>query len=183
MSEALEDSVHGEYAGFASRMAGFLIDLGILTVVNVVGAWALLELLNAVGIDPGNCESLAARSRYLVEVCEWLPFLGTLAGTSFILVYGLFFWATTGQTPGKAAMGVRVVRLDGRPMNLISAVRRVAGFALSLWTFGLGFLVILSDDRRQGWHDKIARTCVVYSWGDVPEPAQPGPRTSVYQRR
>jgi len=178
MTERRRDTVHGEYAGFASRVAAFLIDLGVITVVNVAGAWALLELLNAVGVDPGNCESLAARSRYLVEICEWLPFLGTLAGMGFIVGYALFFWATTGQTPGKAAMGVRVVRLDGRPMDFISAVRRVAGYALSLWTFGLGFLFILSDDRRQGWHDKIAGTCVVYSWGHVPKAAQPRPNTS-----
>jgi uncharacterized RDD family membrane protein YckC len=169
MTERRRETVHGEYAGFASRLGAFLVDLGVIAVVNVIGAWALLELLNAIGVDPNNCEALASRSKYLLEVCEWLPYLGTLSATGFIVAYGLFFWATTGQTPGKAAFGVRVVRLDGRPMNLVAAARRAAGYALSLWSFGLGFLVILADDRRQGWHDKIAGTCVVYSWGPVPD--------------
>jgi len=33
---------------------------------------------------------------------------------------------------------------------------------VSFWTLGLGFLAMLVDDRRQAWHDKIARTCVIY---------------------
>jgi uncharacterized RDD family membrane protein YckC len=28
----------------------------------------------------------------------------------------------------------------------------------------LGFFWILIDDRRQGWHDKIAGTLVIYTW-------------------
>jgi uncharacterized RDD family membrane protein YckC len=33
----------------------------------------------------------------------------------------------------------------------------------------LGFFWILIDDRRQGWHDKIAGTCVVYTWHARPD--------------
>ena len=165
MSEARP--VHGEYAGFASRLAAFLIDAAIIGVVTLTATWAFVELLGYIGVDLRDCDALAARRPILGEICHWLLFLGPAAGTVFVVAYGLFFWGTTGQSPGKAAMGVRVVRLDGRPMNMASAARRVAGYPLSLWSLGLGFLVILSDDRRQAWHDKIARTCVVYSWGDV----------------
>ena len=31
-------------------------------------------------------------------------------------------------------------------------------------TLGVGFLWVIIDDRREGWHDKLARTCVVYAW-------------------
>jgi uncharacterized RDD family membrane protein YckC len=171
MSEAR--TVHGEYAGFVSRLAAFLIDVAVVGAVTLTATWASVELLGYVGVDLRDCDTLATHRPILGEICHWLLYLGPLAGTTFIVLYGLFFWGTTGQTPGKAAMGVRVVRLDGRPMNLLSAARRIAGYLVSLWTAGLGFLVILSDDRRQAWHDRIAGTCVVYSWGSVPHPAQP----------
>jgi uncharacterized RDD family membrane protein YckC len=82
----------------------------------------------------------------------------------FPLIYFLFFWILAGQTLGDYAMGVRVVRLNGRRMNLISGIIRFFSYFLCFLSLGLGFLWILVDDRRQGWHDKLARTCVIYSW-------------------
>ena len=46
----------------------------------------------------------------------------------------------------------------------LSERTRLLTYGLSLAAVGIGFLFILSDDRRQGWHDKIAGTCVIYSW-------------------
>ena len=99
----------------------------------------------------------------VVAVCVTMV-VAMLVGTWGPVVYALFFWGTTGQTPGKAVMGIRVVRFDGKPMTLWTSVRRIAGYGLSLAAVGIGFLVILADDRRRGWHDKIAGTCVIYSW-------------------
>lgn len=59
--------------------------------------------------------------------------------------------------------------------NLVAGAIVIAGF--------LGFLVILADDRRQAWHDKIARTCVVYSWGAVPHAAHDAPGPDAGARR
>ena len=49
-------------------------------------------------------------------------------------------------------------------MNLVTGIRRLLGYLVSTGSLGMGFLWMLIDDRRQGWHDKIAGTCVVYSW-------------------
>jgi uncharacterized RDD family membrane protein YckC len=35
--------------------------------------------------------------------------------------------------------------------------------------FFLGFLWIFVDRRRQGWHDKIANTYVIYTWAAKPD--------------
>lgn len=43
-------------------------------------------------------------------------------------------------------------------------MRRVLGYYISFLALFLGFLWVLVDDRRQGWHDKIADTIVVYDW-------------------
>jgi len=156
--------LQGQYAGFVSRLVATLVDFGIITAVNVVLAWAAIELLAYVGADVRDCPDLESKTPIVAVLCHGAVVVAMLVGTWGPVLYALFFWSTTGQTPGKAMMGIRVVRLDGKPMGLWTTVRRVAGYGLSLAAFGIGFLVILADDRRQGWHDKIAGTCVIYSW-------------------
>jgi uncharacterized RDD family membrane protein YckC len=34
--------------------------------------------------------------------------------------------------------------------------------------FFLGFFWVLADNQRQGWHDNLARTYVIYAWKAVP---------------
>jgi uncharacterized RDD family membrane protein YckC len=156
--------LQGHYAGFVSRLVATLVDLAIIAVANVAMAWATIELMAYVGIDLRNCPDLDSDATIVAILCHGVLAVAVLIGAWGPAVYALFFWSTTGQTPGKAVMGVRVVRLDGKPMGFWTAVRRVAGYGLSLAAVGIGFLFILSDDRRQGWHDKIAGTCVIYSW-------------------
>ena len=62
-------------------------------------------------------------------------------------------------------MGIRVVCTDGTRVRFGNAIRRQIGYFISATLF-LGYLWILVDNRRQGWHDKLAGTMVVYSWPD-----------------
>ena len=90
--------------------------------------------------------------------------LGSASGiVSFVVNVGylLYFWTTTGQTIGHKAMGLRVVRTDGSSLDISRAVIRYVGMVVSAIPLGLGFLWVALDDRKQGWHDKIADTCVV----------------------
>lgn len=67
-----------------------------------------------------------------------------------------------GQTVGKRALNIRIVRLNGHPITLWSMIlRNVIGYWLSGTFMSLGFLWILFDERNQGWHDKLAGTIVV----------------------
>lgn len=66
-----------------------------------------------------------------------------------------------GQTPGKRLLGIRIVRLDGRPMGWWAAMERFGGYAASVVTALGGFFQILWDKNRQAMHDKIAETVVV----------------------
>jgi uncharacterized RDD family membrane protein YckC len=79
------------------------------------------------------------------------------------LAYNVGFWVMSGQTPGKRVLGVRVLRKDGTRVRLGNALRRQIGYWISS-IFYLGFLWILFDNKRQGFHDKIAGTIVTYSW-------------------
>jgi len=60
-------------------------------------------------------------------------------------------------------MGLRLVRTDGQRLHIGNAIRRELGYVVSAILF-LGYLWVLFDNRRQGFHDKLAGTIVVYSW-------------------
>jgi len=78
---------------------------------------------------------------------------------------GLYFTFLTGffrgRTPGKRLLGVRIVRLDGKPLGYWASFERFGGYAASLFTGFEGFLRILWDPNRQGLEDKLAETVVV----------------------
>lgn len=78
-------------------------------------------------------------------------------------VYFVAFWSTTGQTLGMRALRIRVMRTDGQPLSWVTGLLRYVGYILSLIPLGLGLLWVLWDPRKQGWHDKIAATLVVYA--------------------
>jgi uncharacterized RDD family membrane protein YckC len=66
-----------------------------------------------------------------------------------------------GQTPGKKALGIRVVRLDGQAVTWWHAFERAGGYAAGFATGLLGFVQIYWDPNRQAIHDKIAGTVVI----------------------
>ncbi len=67
-----------------------------------------------------------------------------------------------GTTPGKNLLDLEVLDADGDPAGFWRMiVREWIAKPLSGLVFGLGFLWILIDDERQGWHDKLCDTHVV----------------------
>jgi uncharacterized RDD family membrane protein YckC len=60
------------------------------------------------------------------------------------------------------------VTTQGRRVPIWRAVLRLAGYVISFATLFLGFLWIVVDNHRQGLHDKIAGTYVIYSWDALP---------------
>jgi len=109
----------------------------------------------------------AAVIDYLVilAVSSLLSFLHALGGVFAILVYFLYYWLFTGlkgQTPGKMAVGIKVVNAAGSVPGLgRAALREIPGKILSAIAIYLGFLWVIWDKQKQGWHDKIASTHVV----------------------
>jgi uncharacterized RDD family membrane protein YckC len=84
-----------------------------------------------------------------------------LLDLALTLAYYGYFWATTGQTPGKRVMQIKVVKADGARLTWNDALARSAGYLLSGLAGGLGFLWALWDSNDQTWHDKMASTSVV----------------------
>jgi uncharacterized RDD family membrane protein YckC len=90
--------------------------------------------------------------------------LGHAAGKLFFLLlasYAAVLWKLKGATLGGIICGLKVVRLDDRPIDWSVAIVRALGCFISLVVAGLGFIWVAFDDERQSWHDKIAGTTVV----------------------
>ncbi|MCY4193721.1 MAG: RDD family protein, partial [bacterium] len=85
------------------------------------------------------------------------------------LLYEVVMVALRGQTLGKMAMGIEVIRAgDGSKPSIGSSLRRWGLPILPLlipvigWLFALVCYSSLAwGDRRRGWHDKAANTLVV----------------------
>lgn len=79
----------------------------------------------------------------------------------FLAGYGAVMWRFRGTTIGGIVFGLKIVRLDDRPVDWPTAIVRALACFLSLFAAGLGFLWMIWDPERQAWHDKIAGTVVV----------------------
>jgi uncharacterized RDD family membrane protein YckC len=81
---------------------------------------------------------------------------------SFEVFYFTLFWVyQNGQTLGNRVVGIRVIRESGEPLTILNGIVRYFGYFISSLCFGLGFLWMLWDGKKQGWHDKLARTLVI----------------------
>lgn len=147
-------------AGFVPRLLACLADwMFILFLVNLVLLpWRdrLQELvqqvraqLEATGDQPPDLGLLIR-----------FQLVFTAAYTAVSLAYMVGFHGRWGATPGKRLLGLVVVTLDGSPIGYAGALRRYLAGTLSLITFGLGYLMILTPQRR-ALHDLIAGTRVV----------------------
>lgn len=87
---------------------------------------------------------------------------GLSLGGFLSLVYIFYFWIKQdGQTLGKKAMGIQIVRENQQPIDISTALIRYLGYIVSSLFFGLGYLWVIFDPKKQAWHDKLAKTYVI----------------------
>jgi uncharacterized RDD family membrane protein YckC len=131
-----------EYASFGQRAIALLIDWLIVVVISMP---VIVVVFGAeyFSLDP------VRRSGDLV--------IALLAGAAIV-----WFWRYCGATPGKLAVGVKIVDAQtGSAPSTGRLVLRLVCYLLSALPLYLGFLWVALDRRKQGWHDKIAGTVVV----------------------
>ena len=78
------------------------------------------------------------------------------------LVYGVLFIGLRGQTPGKMALGIMVVDEHGDVPGIRRAIiREIPGKFISTIFILLGYLWVIRDPRKRGWHDHMSGTFVI----------------------
>jgi len=146
------------HAGFISRAIAFVLDIVVMSVA-VVAAVALLQALLGFFTLYGLIGERVVQSSPFRDI---VVVVTALIGVGVTIGYPVVFWVLLGQTPGKLLMGVRIARTNGQRLTIGRALLRYLGYWLSAIPLGLGFFWVLVDDQRQGWHDKLAGTYVIY---------------------
>ena len=76
----------------------------------------------------------------------------------------MIFWKKyKGATPGKKFCKIRIV--DAQTFNEVNnqqALTRIIGMFVSIFTLGIGFIMVAFRDDKRGLHDLLAGTVVIY---------------------
>jgi uncharacterized RDD family membrane protein YckC len=126
-----------EYAGIGARLGADILDGILLWVVNM----ALTFGVTAINQDMAPVASI----------------LGLVVGFG----YQMYFIGSSGQTPGKKAVGVKVVKPDGGSVSYGNALGRAAAEMLSGCILGIGYLMAFWDPEKRTLHDRLAGTRVI----------------------
>lgn len=132
------------YAGFWIRVLASLIDTVLLLLV-------IVPLLTAI-YGKGYWFS-EPKGNIL-----WDILLNYILPAIIIIV----FWLYKSATPGKIVLGLKVISLGSKSeLSAGQSIGRYFSYYLSLIPLFAGFISIAFDERKQGWHDKLANTAVV----------------------
>jgi uncharacterized RDD family membrane protein YckC len=142
-----------DVAGLGTRALAYLVDFLILFL-----SWATLafaaSLLSSRGLSLDDFRALRSTVQALLVLALFLVQWGYWVGFETL-------WA--GRSPGKRALRIRVVRLDGAPVGFAEvALRnlgRVADFLPILYAVGITAMAVNPRSRRLG--DLLAGTLVV----------------------
>ena len=140
----LNDTIR--YAGFWIRVAASLIDTLLLVLITA-------PILTAV-----------YGSAYWTGEQAVSGALDVFLNYIFPAVAVIIFWIYKSATPGKIALKLKIVdaKTGGKP-TAGQLIGRYLGYYLSAIPFLLGIIWVAFDKKKQGWHDKLAGTLVIYN--------------------
>jgi uncharacterized RDD family membrane protein YckC len=141
-----------QYAGFWIRVLASIIDSIIVGVVDSIIQFTALRPMLGIG-DVSDPTSLFAAAGAV-------GVLG-LVGIVVAACYEAIFVAQMGATPGKMALGMKVVRSDGSRIDLGRSFGRHFAKMLSAIILGIGYIMVAFDSEKRGLHDMICDTRVV----------------------
>lgn len=128
-----------QYASFGKRFLAALLDVVILTIINILVRFVL-------GLVLGRA---AAQ-------------VGSLLGILIAWAYYAYQESSDKQaTIGKQALGIVVTDLEGKRIDFIKATIRYFSKILSSLILLIGYIMAAFTEKKQALHDMIAGTLVV----------------------
>lgn len=137
-----------KYAGFWIRVLAVIIDSIIIGIVfyPILHAMFPTRTIMMSEFDSSYVNDPASGVRSVV-----------------LMIYSILMLHYYDATIGKRMLGLKVTSVDGKkPAVLDIVIRETIGKFLSAIVFGIGFITVGVDPKKQGWHDKLAKTVVVY---------------------
>jgi uncharacterized RDD family membrane protein YckC len=83
-----------------------------------------------------------------------------LAGLGIWGLYQYLFLTRMGRTPGMSYIGLRIGRVQPKPLTRTLLAARAVSVLLSSAAAGMGFLWALVEEDRLTWHDRMTQTFV-----------------------
>jgi uncharacterized RDD family membrane protein YckC len=134
---------YNRYAGFFRRFVAFLLDSIIINAaVGLAG--------KAMGFKVFDMDNPVNQNTIWVQLIT--------------MAYFVFLESSAWQsTIGKKLLGMKVVDENYQRITPVKALIRFAISYFSMAILCLGYVWIIFDDKKQGWHDKAAGTYVIRS--------------------
>jgi uncharacterized RDD family membrane protein YckC len=144
------------FAGFWIRVAAYMIDQIIMTIVSVpFTIWFQIKAQKALqaGVQAGQF--------------DWGTYLANLGissaiGLGITLIYKVWFVGKFAATPGKMLLKLKVVTATGDRVSYWRALGRFGGEFVSGMACGIGYLLVIWDKEKRALHDMMCNTRVIY---------------------
>lgn len=135
-----------QFASFGIRFAALLIDQILFLCIEFAIFLLIFLGMASAGEEPtGGVEFVL----YIIGILlGWLYYAGLESSSKM-------------ATLGKSMLGLKVTDLQGQRIDFGRATGRYFGKFLSAIALCLGFILMISDPRRQTWHDKMAGCLVL----------------------
>lgn len=134
------------YGGFWIRFCAKFIDGIIVGILNMVLGF-IAGIMIASNPTPENILAI--------------QIVLNLVSFAINIAYITYFLGRFGATPGKMALGLKVVRPDGSPLTYGRACGRGFSEILSGIILMIGYIMAAFDEEKRALHDRIADTRVV----------------------
>ena len=131
------NSASHRYGGFWIRLSAALLDV---LIVGLPAYFIAVWLVKLTGIN----------------VLYWIIQFA-------VITFVIYRNGIKGGTPGKYILGLRIVNESGKFIGIRKSILRYISGMVSGIIFGIGFLLIVFSGKKQGLHDKISKTFVVYA--------------------
>lgn len=137
-----------KYANFGVRTIALHCDFLLYLLIMVFAI--------SMTISSSNTLSELVRNFLIFTAAIYLPL-------SFAIpIYSAFTIHYFGMTIGKAVTGLRVVSESGQNLTLKRAFfRQTIGYMVSGAVFWLGYLSVIKNPKKQGWHDEMVGSVVL----------------------
>jgi len=151
------------YGGFWIRFLARVIDSMILIVINAIVRFPLMLMfgigtMGLRGLGRGSGAGLIFAPAMMAVVG-----LSAMIGIALGAGYEVYFLSVHGATPGKMALGLRVIRAEGGPITPLLALGRHFAMWISAFILMIGYIMAGFDPEKRALHDRICETRVIYS--------------------
>lgn len=144
-----------EYVGFWARVGASLIDTLFMMLILIP---VIFFVFSSINLD-----------NYLYSDSDALGDANIILNLCYFVVI-ITFWIFKSATPGKMAFKAIIVDAKtGLKPSVLQYIVRCIGYIVSTIPFCLGLLWVGWDSKKQGWHDKMARTVVICPKNHGPE--------------